>query len=119
MPGGRGELPSSSRISISTELGLPAASAGTRLAVSIATVKISSSESASCAVCIVAKPPLSLRRIRISATDPWSPGSAVPSVIVSGTRISPVSVSTDDSVAVTDTGEPSRTGFGETERVTV
>ena len=50
------------------------------------------------------------------ASVPWSPASAVSSVIVSG--IVTLVDAASDSVAVTVTGEPSSTGFGAALRVT-
>ena len=51
------------------------------------------------------------------SSRPWSSGSAVPAVSVSGIVTS--SASASESVAVTVTGLPSSTGLGDADRLTV
>ena len=100
---------------ISTDDGVPAVTVFGR--VPSATVKVSSSVSASCAIVIVPVPLVAPELIVMLVSVPWSPDSAVPSVNVTGmfTALD----SGDDSVAVTVTDEPSGTGFGEAESETV
>ena len=82
-----------------------------------ATVNVSWSSSASCAVVIVPVPVVDPPLTVMLANEPWSSASAVPAVNVSGIVTLPDSAS--DSVAVTVTGLPSVTGFGEADRLTV
>jgi hypothetical protein len=99
-----------------TELGLPAACGTGRLAVFSATVNVSFSMSASTAVEIAAVPVVAPAVNAMSVSVPWSPGSAVPAVTVTGiVAAGPC----PDRVAVTVTLVPSLTGFGDADRLTV
>ena len=105
----------SSRIVTSTDAGLPAVTPAGRSP--SATVNVSSSPSTSSAVQTVPVPVACPAPIVTSASEPKSPSSAVPAVSTSGMVTSSANVS--DSCAVTVTGCPSLTGFGETDRLTV
>ena len=101
-------------ILIRTDDGLPAATSDG--SVPSATVNVSSWSSGSCAVAMVPVLLVAPAAIVMLASVPWSAGSAVPSVIVSGIVTAPASAW--DSLAVTVTLDPSATGFGEADRVT-
>ena len=110
-----GAVPSPSRIRTVTEDGLPARTDAGRLP--SATVNVSSSASASSLVAILPVPLVEPPAIVMPASAPKSPDSAVPAVTETGIVTAPVSA--DDSRAVTVTGEPSSTGFGEADSDTV
>ena len=82
-----------------------------------ATVKSSSSTPVSCAVVICAEPRVLPAVMVIDDRVPWSPASDVFRVSVTG--MVTLLDNAAESVAVTATKEPSGTGFGEAERVTV
>ena len=109
--------PSSSWIVICTELAVPAVTDDGRLTVSSATVNVSLSSSASWFVEIVPVPLVSPELIVMLVSVPWSLDSAVSSVTVNG--IVTVLDSVAESVALTVTEEPSSTGFGKADSVTV
>ena len=100
---------SSSSMTISTEAGSPGPSPEGRLPSD--TVKVSSSLSASWLVETVPVALVAPEAIVMEDSEPWSPASAVPRVRLSGTVTALVSAA--DSVAVTVTGDPSATGFGD------
>ena len=104
---------SSSRMVTATDDGLPTLNPAGRAP--SATVKVSSFWSASSAVAMVPVPEVCPLPIVMLASDPKSPASAVPAVSTSGMVTPPPTVS--DSHAVTVTGCPSSTGFGETDRL--
>ena len=106
---------SSSRIVIRTEFGVPAVTDDG--SVPSATVNVSFSVSGSWFVVIVPVPLVELAAIVMLASGPWSSGSAVSFVSVSG--IVTLLDRARDSVAVTVTDEPSSTRFGEAESDTV
>ena len=106
---------SSSRMVTSIDAGLPSATSAGR--VPSATVNVSSSASASSAVETVPVPVVCPLPMVMLASDPKSPASAVPAVSMSGI-VTPLP-NASDSRAVTVTGCPSSTGFGETDRLTV
>ena len=79
-------------------------------------MNVSSRVSASWFVVIVPLPLVAPEAIAMLVSVPWSSGSAVPSVIVSG--IVTMLDSARDSRAVTVTSSPSGTGLGAADRVT-
>ena len=111
--GGGGE--SSSRIVTSTDDGRPAVTSGGSAPSD--TVKVSSFASASSTVEIVPVPDVRPPPIVMLANDPKSPDSAVPALSVSG--IVTLFDNASDNRAVTVTGCPSSTGFGEADRLTL
>ena len=112
---------SSSVIVTSTEVVLPGATAGGRLAVFSATVNVSSSTSASWFAEIVPVPLVDPDETVIPDSVPKSPVSAVPAVSVSGivAGAPPPPSFACFRYAVTVTLEPSFTGFGDADRFTV
>ena len=82
-----------------------------------ATVNVSFSASESADVVIRPVPVVESAAIVMLASAPMSSASAVPRVTASGIVTLPSSA--PESVAVTVTGEPSFTGFGEADRLTV
>ena len=105
----------SSRIVTSTDDGSPAVTSGGSAPSD--TVNVSSSTSASATVEIVPAPVVCPPVIVMLASDPKSPGSAVPGASTSGIVTS--SDNASDSRAVTLTDRPSSTGFGDADSLTV
>ena len=103
----------------STEAGLPARTHDGSLVSSTATVNVSSSASVSRTATIGVDPVVEEKRIRTSPAPRKSNCSDVTCLYTSGTlRMRDGGVGSD-SVAVSRASEPSRTGFGATESVTV
>ena len=104
-----------SRIVTSTDDGSPALTSGGSAPSD--TVNVSSSTSASSTVAIAPAPVVCPPVIVMLASEPKSPGSAVPVSSTRGTVTS--SVNASDSRALTVTDRPSSTGFGDADSLTV
>ena len=114
--GGGAPVKRSTMVTVS-EIGLPAVTPEGRLAVSMATVKVSLSPSASWWVGMVAEPVVSPAAMATLDKVPWSPSSLLPRVTVSGMATAPDRAV--ERVARTVTARPSGTGLGSASGVTV